>query len=105
VVSSVEARRYLEDLSKLWEETEPEGRRAMAEATFDRIDVLGMDLTLHPSAEANRYGWANAFGTDLLACTFSRSGRGERNSAVVSDAGAVVRFVRESRSEVKVRSA
>jgi hypothetical protein len=42
-------------------DTEPAGRRAIAEAAFDRIDAMGLDLVLHPSAEAERYGWSEAF--------------------------------------------
>jgi hypothetical protein len=60
---------------------------------------------IHPSAEAERYGWSEAFGSEPLVCSISRTGRGERNCAVMSDAGAVVRFVREKRSEVDERSA
>jgi hypothetical protein len=50
----------------LWQETEDEGRRAIAEATFDRIDVLGLELVATPSIEASRYGWAEAFGPEPL---------------------------------------
>jgi hypothetical protein len=50
-------------------------RRASA---FDRIEALGVELLLHPSAEAERYGWADAFGENPLVCTIGRYGRGER---------------------------
>jgi hypothetical protein len=47
-----------------------------------RIEALGVSLTLHPSAEAQRYGWAEAFGHGPLevplAGSISRYGRGER---------------------------
>ena len=82
-VTSEQARHYLSNLSELWEDTEPEGRRAIAEATFDRIEAMGIDLAVHPSAEAERYGWADAFGPDPLVCTMSRSGRGERRQATL----------------------
>ncbi len=77
-VSARDVRRYLTDLPKLWRDTEPEGRRAIAEAAFDRIDAMGLDLVIHPSAEAERYGWSEAFGSEPLVYSISRSGRGER---------------------------
>lgn len=77
-VTPERARHYLANLWKLWEDTEPEGRRAIAESAFDRIEAIGIDLVLHPSAEAERYGWAAAFGPGPLMCTISQSGRGER---------------------------
>ena len=72
------ARHYLENPSKLWDDTEPEGRRAIAEATFDRIEAVGLDLIVHPSADAEQYGWSDAFGAEPLVCSISRYGRGER---------------------------
>jgi hypothetical protein len=79
-VTPAKARDYLANLWKLWQNTEPEGQRAIAEAAFDRIDALGLDLIVHPSAEAERYGWSEAFGSEPLVCSISRSGRGERSS-------------------------
>lgn len=78
VVTVAIAHHYLNNLAELWRDTQPEGRRAIAEAAFDRIDALGVDLIVHPSAEAERYGWSEAFGSEPLACSISRSGRGER---------------------------
>jgi hypothetical protein len=73
---------YLSNLSRLWEETETEGRRAIAEATFDRLDVLGLDVIATPSSEADQYGWGEAFGRGTLevplVCLIGHSGRGER---------------------------
>ena len=76
-VTTREVRRYLTDLPKLWRDTDAEGRRAIAEAAFDRIDAMGLDLVIHPSAEAERYGWSEAFGSEPLVYSISRSGRGE----------------------------
>jgi len=102
-VTPAKARHYLANPWKPWEDTEPEGRRAIAEAAFDRIDAVGLDLIVHPSAEAERYGWSDAFGSEPLACSISRSGRGERSSAhtfqhiVWIDAGAApLRLVRSA---------
>ncbi len=81
-VTPESARYYLSNLWDLWRDTEAEGRRAIAEAAFDGIEAMGVSLTLHPSAEAQRYGWAEAFGPGLLevalAGSISRYGRGER---------------------------
>jgi hypothetical protein len=48
------ARHYRSNLWKLWQDTEPAGRRAIAGAAFDRIEVSGLDLVIHPSAEAEQ---------------------------------------------------
>jgi hypothetical protein len=100
---------YLSNLSRLWEETETEGRRAIAEATFDHLDVLGLDVIATPSAEAEQYGWGEVFGRGTLevpvVCSNGHSGRGERNCAVMSDAGAVVRFVRETVARERAHTA
>ena len=48
---------------------------------FDRIDAMGLDLVIHPSAEAERCGWSDAFGSEPLVYSISRSGRGERIGA------------------------
>jgi GH18 family chitinase len=55
--------------------------------------------------DAAALGLAPALPAGALELGVSVYGRGERNCAVMSDAGAVVRFVRERRSEVGVRSA
>ena len=78
VVTAALARHYLSNLAELWRDTQPEGRRAIAEAAFDRIDALGPDLIVHPSAEAERYGWSEAFGSEPLVCSIGCYGRGER---------------------------
>jgi hypothetical protein len=39
------------------------------------------DLLVHPSAEAERHGWSEAFGSEPLVSTISRYGRGERARA------------------------
>jgi hypothetical protein len=76
---------YLANPSERWDETEPEGRRTIAKATFDRIEALGLDIVMHPSAEAKGYGWSDAFGSRPLVCSISRSGRGERHSPATND--------------------
>ena len=78
VVTAAVARHSLSNLSELWADRPSAGRRAIAEAAFDHIDALGIDLVIYPSAEAERYGWSEAFGSEPLVCSISRSGRGER---------------------------
>jgi hypothetical protein len=67
-------------------DTEPEGRRALAEAAFDRIDALRLSLSVYPSAEAEKYGWAAAFRRGVLevslASSIGRYGRGERSQNI-----------------------
>ncbi len=77
-LTPTDVRRYLSHPADLWRETTAEGRRAIAEATFERIDAHGLNLVVHLTPEARRYGWANAFGGEPLVCTISRYGRGER---------------------------
>ena len=79
IVTAAVAHHYLANLAELWADTPSEGRRAIAEAAFDHIDALGIDLVIYPSAEAERYGWSEAFGSESLVCSISRSGRGERS--------------------------
>jgi hypothetical protein len=65
---------YLRDLPRLWDDA-PRSRRALAEALFERIDVLGLRrVHLEPTASAIRWGLVEAF--------HARSGgygRGERS--------------------------
>ena len=52
---------YLQDLERLWADA-PQSRKALAEALFDGVDVLGLrSITVTPSAEALRTGLAEAF--------------------------------------------
>jgi hypothetical protein len=92
VVTADTALRYLRDLWSLWHDTEPQGRRAIAEAAFDRIDALGLDLVLHPSAEAERHGWGAAFGSEPLVCSIGQSGRGERHCPATTDLPVTMRL-------------
>jgi hypothetical protein len=42
----------------LWDDADPSGRKLLAEALFERIDVLGArKVRLHPSASAKAQGW------------------------------------------------
>ena len=64
IPTAAEARAYLESLPELWAKTSDAGRHAIAEAVFERIDVLGASdstFTLTAAARARRLGrglWA-----------------------------------------------
>jgi DNA invertase Pin-like site-specific DNA recombinase len=68
---------YLMELSDTWRKAEGgRGRRLLAAALFDRIEVLGLrEATVHVSAEAARHGLAAVLPAELV---LSVSGRGER---------------------------
>ncbi len=117
IPTAAEARAYLEELPNLWAKTSDAGRHAIAEAVFERIDVLGVtDFTFTLTAHAKARGWDAAFGAGVLrlngqcgrgktpspspasgegplSVKEGQSGRGERSSAVMSDEGTLVRFV------------
>ena len=68
-----------EELPDLWATTSDAGRHAIAEAVFERIDVLGVtDYTVTMTAHAKARGWDAAFGARDVAVTNGQSGRGER---------------------------
>jgi hypothetical protein len=79
--TAAESRAYLESLPVLWAKTSDAGRKAIAEAVFERIDVLGAtDYTFTLTAHAKARGWDAAFGAGVVAVKEGRSGRGERSS-------------------------
>lgn len=77
--NAAEACAYLESLPDLWAKTSDAGRKAIAEAVFERIDVLGArDFTFTLTAAAKARGWDAAFGPGVLRVKEGQSGRGER---------------------------
>ena len=64
----------LRELPKLWDDAEPDGRKLLAEALMDRIDVLGTGkVKLHPSASAKAQGWDRAWnGARLVVMVGAR---------------------------------
>ena len=55
VPTAAQARAYLDSLPELWAKTSDAGRHAIAEAVFERIDVLGGER-LHVHADGPREG-------------------------------------------------
>ena len=77
IPTAAEAREYLESLPELWARTSDAGRRAIAEAVFERIDVLGAtDYTFTLTAAAKARGWDAAFGPGVLRLEL-QGGRGK----------------------------
>jgi hypothetical protein len=82
IPTPAEVRAYLESLPDLWAKTSDAGRHAIAEAVFERIDVLGVtDYTFTLTAHAKAHGWDAAFGAGDQSISIGRSGRGERSRA------------------------
>ena len=77
VPTATEARAYLESLPELWAKTSDAGRKAIAEAVFERIDVLGVtDYTITLTAHAKARGWDAAFGPGVVRIG-EQGGRGK----------------------------
>ena len=84
VPTAAEARAYLESLPDLWAKTSDAGRHAIAEAVFERIDVLGVtDYTVTLTAHAKARGWDTAFVAGVVRLKEGQSGRGERRQATL----------------------
>lgn len=79
-VDSQAALAYLADLPRLWQEAAPERHRNLAEAMFDRIEVLGTrEAIIHPTPEAEAHGWRDVWGDAVLTADHrGQYGRGER---------------------------
>ena len=60
--------------------------RCLADAVFERIDVLGAnDLTFARTAHARVRGWDAAFGAGVVRVKEGQSGRGERHCPATTD--------------------
>jgi hypothetical protein len=87
VVDSVppaEAARYLRELGATWEAAHGDsGRRMLAEALFQRIEVRGFrEMTLRLTEDAIAHGFAAVLPERLGICV---SGRGERHTPATTD--------------------
>ena len=70
-----EAAAYLRDLARLWDDADGSGRKLLAEALFDRIEVLGAHrVNLHPSPSATAQGWAEAWNGARLVVVVGEGG-------------------------------
>ena len=77
IPTAAEARAYLESLPELWAKTSDAGRKAISEAVFERIDVLGAtDFTFTLTAAAKARGWDAAFGPGVVRLEH-QGGRGK----------------------------
>jgi hypothetical protein len=93
LLTAAEARAYLESLPELWAATSDAGRKAIAEAVFERIDVLGVtDYTFTLTAQAKARGWDAAFGAGVVRVKEGRSGRGERGCPATNDLPVTMRL-------------
>lgn len=72
--TATEAVAYLRDLLVSWDEAEGSGRKLLAEALFERVEVLGTrKVHIRPSPSAMRYGWADAWrGVRLVVMVGAR---------------------------------
>jgi DNA invertase Pin-like site-specific DNA recombinase len=97
IPTAAEARAYLESLPDLWAKTSDAGRHAIAEAVFERIEVLGAsDFTFTLTAHAKARGWDAAFGADVLRV--ERDGQSSRAKTLGTGSGTDLLNVREGRS-------
>jgi hypothetical protein len=63
------------------------------------------EAIITPTPEAEAHGWCEAWGDAVLTAHRDGYGRGERICAVMSDVGAVVRFVRETGAREQAHTA
>ena len=71
---------YLRDLPRLWDEA-PGSRRALAEALFERVEVLGLRrMRIEPTPSAVAAGLVEAFSRASAGY-----GRGERGCPATTD--------------------
>ena len=98
---------YLRSLPALWADSGPDGRQALVSSIFARTDVLGFQrLEYDLTPDAIDLGLDAALPRVLeLEGQIGEFGRGERNSTFMSDAGAIVRFVRETVARERAHTA
>ncbi len=95
IPTAAEARTSLESLPELGAKTSDAGRHAIAEAVFERIDVLGAnDFTLTLTAHAKAHGWGAALGAEDQSISIGQSGRGEKDSPATIDLPITMRLAK-----------
>jgi hypothetical protein len=104
-LTSREIAASLADLQGLFADAEPATQHRIVQALFEQVEVLGPnEVWLYPSIEAEARGWAAAMSGEFRV-EERKTGRGERNSTFMSDAGAIVRFVRETVARERAHTA
>jgi len=83
--TAAQALAWLQDLPALWASADASGRRLLAEAVFERIDVLGIACAeITPTPEAESRGRSDASGEPVVLSAKVKTGRGERDSPFVT---------------------
>ena len=84
-----QAQAFLSDLPRLWNSASADAWKLLANALFERVDVLGVErVWLTPTQEALEYGWMEAWANrELSVPLVSRLGygRGERGCPATND--------------------
>jgi DNA invertase Pin-like site-specific DNA recombinase len=81
----------LADLRSLYDDAEPETKHRIAQALFEKVEVLGpAQVWLHPSVEAEERGWAAAMSGEFQL-ELRQTGRGERSRTSGQSCRTVVR--------------
>jgi len=79
--SALTVAEVLADLRGMYDDAEPETKHRIAQALFDKAEVLGpTEVWLHPSIEAEERGWAAAMSGEFRV-ELRQTGRGERARA------------------------
>lgn len=106
VQATIAGAERLASLPNLWAKTSDAGRHAIAEAVFERIEVLGVtDYTFTLTAHAKALGWDVAFGAGVVRVKEGQSGRGERDSRATNDLPITMRLSEPRTLHELVRSA
>lgn len=108
-VKPEQALHYLSNPAELWNDTEPAERRAIAEATFDRIEAMRLDLMIHPSTEGGTLRLVGSLRHPAAATKRGKGvrtdGRGERHSPATTDLPITMRLAEPPQPCDLVRSA
>jgi hypothetical protein len=73
------------NLRSLYDDAEPETKHRIAQALFEKVEVLGpTQVWLHPSVEAEERGWAAVMSGEFQL-ELRQIGRGERSQTDPGD--------------------
>ena len=83
--TAAEAVEYLRNLPTLWDKAEGSGKKLLAEALFERVEVLGTrKVHIRPTSTAVRYGWADAWRGVRLVVMVGARGVAPRRTTFLS---------------------